>query len=104
MRAVRLLRSVVAVVIGVVGFGGLWIAGPALGRLPLLVQGLILLGLIGACTLAWVLIARPHLIREGRREKGLCVSCGYDPRGNVSDVCPECGRSERDNELVDDCP
>ena len=26
-----------------------------------------------------------------RRQLGLCERCGYDPRGNPSDVCPECG-------------
>src|SRR5439155_5802664 len=29
--------------------------------------------------------------RRTRRAKGLCVRCGYDLRGNVSGVCPECG-------------
>lgn len=27
-----------------------------------------------------------------RRKRGLCVRCGYDLTGNVSAVCPECGR------------
>jgi len=26
-----------------------------------------------------------------RRKQGRCVNCGYDLRGNVSGVCPECG-------------
>jgi len=30
--------------------------------------------------------------RAMRRLKGLCVQCGYDLRGNVSDTCPECGQ------------
>lgn len=28
---------------------------------------------------------------EFRREKSLCINCGYDLRGNVSGACPECG-------------
>jgi predicted RNA-binding Zn-ribbon protein involved in translation (DUF1610 family) len=52
--------------------------------------------------LTWLWIVRPHQLREKRRDQGLCVSCGYDPRGNVTDVCPECGRSERDNKTVHD--
>ena len=30
--------------------------------------------------------------RRRRREKGLCVECGYDLTANVSGVCPECGQ------------
>lgn len=35
---------------------------------------------------------RGPLRRWHRRRKGLCVRCGYDLRGNVSGVCPECGK------------
>ena len=32
-------------------------------------------------------------VRRWRRQrKGLCVYCGYDLTGNVSGVCPECGK------------
>ena len=30
--------------------------------------------------------------RWRRRKNGWCVACGYDLTGNVSGVCPECGR------------
>jgi hypothetical protein len=40
---------------------------------------------------AWYRWDRPHELRRERRAKGLCVRCGYDLRGNVSGVCPECG-------------
>ena len=30
--------------------------------------------------------------RHRRRKRGLCVTCGYNLTGNVSGVCPECGR------------
>jgi hypothetical protein len=40
---------------------------------------------------AWYLWDRPRELRRERRAKGLCVRCGYDLRGNVSGVCPECG-------------
>lgn len=33
---------------------------------------------------------RPRLFR---RRPGHCVSCGYDLSGNISGVCPECGRA-----------
>ena len=39
----------------------------------------------------WVFLRGPvrrwKLAREGK-----CVECGYDLRGNVSGVCPECGK------------
>ena len=31
------------------------------------------------------------LRRRRARERGICAGCGYDLRGNVSGVCPECG-------------
>jgi len=31
--------------------------------------------------------------RDLRRRKGLCERCGYDLTGNVSGMCPECGRT-----------
>ena len=34
-----------------------------------------------------------RLARQRRRRVGLCTSCGYDLTGNVSGVCPECGRA-----------
>ena len=26
-----------------------------------------------------------------RRKNKLCMTCGYDPRGNFGPICPECG-------------
>ena len=34
---------------------------------------------------------RGPIRRRRRRSRGECVLCGYDLRGNVSEVCPECG-------------
>jgi hypothetical protein len=48
-------------------------------------------GALGANLLLWLWIVRPEQIRRKRLDNGLCVHCGYDLRGNVSDVCPECG-------------
>jgi hypothetical protein len=33
-------------------------------------------------------------LRADRRRLGLCVSCRYDLRGNVSGICPECGTAK----------
>jgi hypothetical protein len=42
-----------------------------------------------------ILVAIPTAIlwyRDRRPPKGCCQGCGYNLRGNVSGVCPECGR------------
>jgi hypothetical protein len=31
--------------------------------------------------------------RDERIRRGLCLGCGYNLRGNTSEVCPECGRA-----------
>jgi hypothetical protein len=41
---------------------------------------------------AWYWLSRPFQRDRRRRTKGLCTRCGYDLRGNVSRVCPECGQ------------
>lgn len=35
---------------------------------------------------------RGPLRRWRRRRNGWCVACGYDLTGNVSGICPECGK------------
>jgi hypothetical protein len=39
---------------------------------------------------AIVFIRGPYR-RYRRRKKGLCLKCGYNLTGNVSEICPECG-------------
>jgi hypothetical protein len=58
--------------------------------LPRWVGVLLLLG-VAVAAIYW--LHRPVEIVRERRAKGLCVGCGYDLTGNVSGVCPECGRS-----------
>ena len=43
---------------------------------------------------------RPHERRRERRAKGQYAAGGYDPRGNASGVCPECGASAPDRGLA----
>ncbi len=43
---------------------------------------------------ALVIIRGPYR-RHRRHKKGLCLKCGYNLTGNVSGVCPECGRPIR---------
>ncbi len=40
-----------------------------------------------------IALIRGPLRRWRRHRKGLCLKCGYDLEGNVSGVCPECGRA-----------
>ena len=42
-----------------------------------------------------VYIIWPVIRRIRRRRKGLCIMCGYDLRGAISDQCSECGCSYR---------
>lgn len=46
----------------------------------------------------WYFMALPGKTIRGWRDRrrlaeGQCLLCGYDLTGNVSGVCPECGRS-----------
>ena len=47
-----------------------------------------------------------HVRRYRRRRKNLCLHCAYDLTGNVSGVCPECGRKivGQVEELPSDAP
>jgi hypothetical protein len=49
-----------------------------------------------------LLLIGSMLAIRGRRRRaggGLCVKCGYDLKGNVSGVCPECGDRVQSNGL-----
>lgn len=35
--------------------------------------------------------------RARQSQQGICQNCGYDLRGNVSDICPECGCVRNNN-------
>lgn len=61
-------------------------------RLPAALGVAMALVLPGARFVAWRRL-------KGRRRRGLCEQCGYDLRGNVSGVCPECGRRVGDEAL-----
>ena len=43
--------------------------------------------------IGWGLGFLPPIARKNRARRGLCAGCGYDLTGNVSGVCPECGRA-----------
>ena len=50
-------------------------------------SGAVIPGLIAVLLLAY----RSRIVRWRRIRNHLCANCGYDSRGNVSHVCPECG-------------
>ena len=75
----------------------LWLAAAVALLLYGLVSGerqvaVVLLFATGMAALVAKYWRRPGGLRRERRAKGLCERCGYDLRGNVSGVCPECGR------------
>ncbi len=47
-------------------------------------------GITGAFPMIWLAFA---LRRRRRRRQNCCMACGYDLTGNVSGICPECGRT-----------
>ena len=52
------------------------------------------MGAAGAllCCWEWWTTVRPARLWVGRYARGHCPACGYDLTGNVSGVCPECGK------------
>ncbi len=70
-----------------------WLGGSSLRLLPLrpIWPGFVVNTVFYAAIL-WLVI-RGHIAmqRHRRRKRGLCVTCGYDLRGNLTQGCPECG-------------
>jgi hypothetical protein len=57
-----------------------------------LVAAMVVAAVAVACA-AWWHGVRPDELRLSRFVRGQCERCGYDLRGNVSGVCPECGEA-----------
>lgn len=50
-----------------------------------------LLPIVAGSLVAAIAIIVPRVRQCARRRRGLCVCCGYDLRGAVTQVCSECG-------------
>ncbi len=67
--------------------------------LPNAAVGGIVGAVVGSCCMVLMqrIVHKPlqKAIRRALVERGIpvCVNCGYDLRGNVSGVCPECGKA-----------
>lgn len=48
---------------------------------------------VALCFARWATRILRIKMEEALREEGRCLICGYDTRGNRSDVCPECGHA-----------
>ncbi|MGD8452221.1 MAG: hypothetical protein PVJ57_10420 [Phycisphaerae bacterium] len=74
--------------------GWIWLRLPN-GRVSLFAPHR-LLGNIAIALAAWLTLRRLHLAWRRRRAPrfapGHCRECGYDLTGNVTGVCPECGK------------
>ena len=82
-------RVVVAVLLSVAA----WLVLTAVtlwGGLPAGYMPLALFGVVGV--VFYIFFERPARQALSRRANGLCLGCGYDLTGNVSGVCPECGK------------
>ena len=60
------------------------------------------LGLFAVYPAVFLLNTRRRRRRQ-RLERGQCVRCGYDLRGNESGACPECGEPTEDQVRTVDC-
>ena len=47
---------------------------------------------IGSCVIWWDNLQRKRILHDEWIRRGACRYCGYDLTGNVSGICPECGR------------
>lgn len=45
------------------------------------------------CVIPPTIILYRHRCKRKRQSRSLCASCGYDLRGNISGICPECGKA-----------
>ena len=52
------------------------------------------LGLLAALTAALPAARFSWWLRRIEENAGLCATCGYNLTGNVSGVCPECGKTK----------
>ena len=82
LRALILLAPVSAAMYCIAAAGGL-------ARINLFPVAVLLCG-SALAAVVWVWERKGELRRRWR-QRGQCQRCGYDLRGNVSGVCPECG-------------
>jgi hypothetical protein len=57
----------------------------------------LVIGAVHLPPMVWLLAPGTRAAFERRRERGLCVRCGYDLRATVA-RCPECGEEIEDRE------
>jgi hypothetical protein len=70
---------------------GLWLTG----GFHVQIWTLIFLGFWNMWTIPKYLRSERKAVASHRAATGLCVNCGYDLRGNITFICPECGWSFR---------
>jgi hypothetical protein len=62
------------------------------GRTVRVLKVLVPLPLMAASLALYLVHCRQQRVARDRHEAGLCVTCGYDLRGNpTAAACPECG-------------
>jgi hypothetical protein len=66
---------------------------PSVGRLRMVIFAQPLFALLAGVSLSCLLLPQ---MRAWTRQatKGVCAGCGYNLRGNVSGICPECGKPD----------
>ena len=95
LRARRSLLIVLLSTVVLIGTGLMDLAvwfGLGLGRWAyLVVYGTMALAVV----VVIMMLFQRDIARRARRTSGRCRVCGYNLEGNVSGVCPECGRPIR---------
>lgn len=66
---------------------------PGTARISLNIQVALWIPVLGFGSYPVVALVRGRVRRWRRRQRGLCVKCGYDLTGSISERCSECGEA-----------
>jgi hypothetical protein len=84
LRACAVTSAAAVVLLATVGAVAVYVSEVLGGMLAIAVG-------VGGAAVAFATDVRREDLPRQRRERGQCLACGYDLRGNTSGVCPECG-------------
>ena len=68
-------------------------SGNSYGAVPPWLEAAVLTCVPSRELVRWLRQQLDRHVGRRRMALGLCIACGYDLTGNVSGVCPECGKA-----------
>ncbi len=77
-----------------------WTPAPGQPYWGLIIMGTAFYAVCGGVLGAVLVTIMSRSLRRRREKHGLCGGCGYDLRGNVSGLCPECGTITTKSEIL----